>query len=111
MHFKSKGCTSATGLDLDQGDGQGCYNATRSQMATVLTDWLATDPTGIDDPDFLIIGDLNAYAMEDPITLIESAGYIDLVESEVGTGAYSYVYYGQAGYLDHALPNSTWPYR
>ena len=34
MHLKSKGCTDATGDDLDQGDGQGCYNAKRSQMAT-----------------------------------------------------------------------------
>ena len=107
MHFKSKGCTGASGNDADQGDGQGCYNATRSQMATVLTDWLATDPTGSGDPDFLVIGDLNAYAMEAPITLIESAGYTDLVEGYVGEDAYSYVYYGQAGYLDHALANSS----
>ena len=106
IHFKSKGCTDATGADLDQGDGQGCYNATRSQMATVLTDWLATDPTGSGDPDFLITGDLNAYAMEDPIALIEAAGYTDLVESYIGADAYSYVYFGQAGYLDHALANS-----
>ena len=26
------------------------------------------------DPDFLIIGDLNAYALEDPITAIKAAG-------------------------------------
>ena len=107
MHFKSKGCNDATGDDLDQGDGQGCYNATRTEMADVLTDWLATDPTGSGDPDFLIIGDLNAYAMEDPITALEAAGYTDLVESHVGAHAYSYVYCGQAGYLDHALANES----
>jgi predicted extracellular nuclease len=107
MHFKSKGCADATGDDLDQGDGQGCYNATRTAMADVLTAWLATDPTGSGDPDLLIIGDLNAYAMEDPITALESAGYVDLVESTIGAGAYSYAYYGQAGYLDHALANSS----
>ena len=32
--------------------------------AQALVDWLATDPTGSGDPDFLIIGDLNSYAME-----------------------------------------------
>ena len=81
-------------LNYFSGDGQGCYNATRSQMATVLTDWLATDPTGSGDPDFLIIGDLNAYAMEDPITALEAAGYTNLVVSYIGADAYSYVYYG-----------------
>ena len=38
--------------------------------------------------------------MKDPITLLEGAGYTDLVESYIGTDAYSYVYFGQAGYLD-----------
>ena len=32
-----------------------------------LVDWLATDPTGSGDADFLIIGDLNSYDKEDPI--------------------------------------------
>ena len=32
-HFKSKGCDEATGPDLDQGDGQGCWNATRVAAA------------------------------------------------------------------------------
>jgi predicted extracellular nuclease len=53
------------------------------------------------------MGDLNAYAMEDPITAIESAGFTDLIETFVGTDAYSYVYDGQAGYLDHALANAS----
>jgi len=72
-----------------------------------LVNWLATDPTGSGDPDFMIIGDLNSYAMEDPITAIEAGGYTDLLESFVGASAYSYVYMGQAGYLDHALANAT----
>ncbi len=106
MHFKSKGCTRASGNNADQGDGQGRHNRTRSQMATVVTNWLATDPTGSGDPEALIVGDLNAHAMEDVITLIEGAGYTDLVGSTVGAGAYAYVTCGQAGNLDHALANS-----
>jgi hypothetical protein len=35
-HFKSKGCGGATGLDLDQGDGQSCFNAKRVQSANEL---------------------------------------------------------------------------
>ena len=106
-HFKSKGCGGASGADADLGDGQGCYNATRTEMATILSNWLATDPTASGDPDFLIIGDLNAYAMEDPITTLEGAGYTDLLERYVGPDAYSYVFAGQSGTLDHALANTS----
>ena len=39
--------------------------------------------------------------------VIEGGGYIDLIKTFVGTGfadgAYSYSFFGQAGYLDHAL--------
>lgn len=55
----------------------------------------------------LIVGDLNSYAMEDPIEALKSAGYADLVSTFVGASAYSYVFTGQSGYLDHALGNAT----
>ena len=105
-HFKSKGSCPASGPDADQGDGQGCWNALRTQTATFLANWLATNPTGVADDDVLIIGDLNAYALEDPITALRNAGYADLVQQFVGTEAYSYVFEGQYGYLDHALANA-----
>jgi hypothetical protein len=67
-------------------------------------DWLDTDPTGSGDADFLIIGDLNAYAKEDPIDALKAGGYDDMVSDYVvGEDAYSYVFDGQLGYLDHAL--------
>lgn len=106
-HFKSKSCTDARGDDLDQGDGQGCYNAERVQAAQTLTDWLAADPTGSGDSDVIIIGDLNSYSREDPIVTIEQAGYIDLLREFIGEGAYSYVYMGEAGYLDYALASAS----
>ncbi|MBN2500061.1 MAG: ExeM/NucH family extracellular endonuclease [Anaerolineales bacterium] len=105
-HLKSKGSDCDALGDPDTGDGQGNCNITRTNAATALVNWLATDPTGSGDADFLIIGDLNSYAMEDPITVIESVGYTNLVEAYDGALAYSYVFYGQAGYLDHALANA-----
>ena len=45
--------------------------------------------------------------MEDPIATLEAAGHSDLVKHYLGTGAYTYVYFGQAGYLDHALANAS----
>ncbi|MGD9705730.1 MAG: ExeM/NucH family extracellular endonuclease [Acidimicrobiia bacterium] len=104
-HLKSKGSPCAG--DPDTGDGQGNCNITRTNAAIALANWLETDPTGSGDPDFLIIGDLNAYAKEDPIKALEADGYFNLTSSYLGAGAYSYVFDGQSGYLDHALANAT----
>jgi hypothetical protein len=102
-HLKSKGSDCADVGDPDAGDGQGNCNLTRTRAAMALVNWLATDPTASGDPDVLIIGDLNAYAREDPITAIRDAGYTDLIQAFQGGRGYSYVFDGQAGYLDHAL--------
>ena len=104
-HLKSKGSSCESIGDPDTGDGQGNCNLTRTSAATALANLLKTYPTGIYDLDFLILGDLNAYAKEDPVDAIKDAGYTDLVDSYGGDNKYSYVYKGQAGYLDHALSN------
>jgi hypothetical protein len=112
-HFKSKG--SVVNGEVAIGDGQGNNNPTRTAAAEALVDWLATDPTGSGDEDFLILGDLNSYAMEDPIRAIkagadDTAGtdddYTDLVAT-LDPGAISYVFDGQTGTLDYALANQS----
>jgi predicted extracellular nuclease len=102
-HLKSKGSDCNAVGDPDIGDGQGNCNVTRTRAAGALARWLLTDPTGSGDPDFLIFGDLNSYAMEDPITALKNAGYYNLVSDFSGMWAYSYTFDGQSGYLDHAL--------
>lgn len=106
-HFKSKGSDCNDVGDTDIGDGQGNCNITRTQAANALVNWLSTHPTGVNDRDYLIIGDLNAYAKEDPITHIINAGYTDLIHKFGGDTAYSYVFDGQAGYLDHGLASGS----
>ncbi len=87
-----------------QGDGQAqLQRRARAGRRELLADWLAKDPTGTGDPDVLILGDLNSYAKEDPITMLESKGYTNLIERFNGSKAYSYAFDGQWGYLDHAL--------
>ncbi len=103
-HLKSKGSACDA---PDAGDGQGNCNQVRVNAATELMNWLATDPTGTGDPDILLIGDYNSYAMEDPITVIKNAGFTNLIESFLGPDAYSYVFDGQWGYLDHALGSAS----
>ncbi|WP_199028576.1 ExeM/NucH family extracellular endonuclease [Ralstonia sp. ASV6] len=105
-HLKSKGCTGATGKDADQGDGQSCWNPTRLRAAGLIADWLATSPTGVADVGKLLIGDLNSYAKEDPVLLFAQRGYADMVAKFVGKDAYSYVFGGESGYIDHALATS-----
>jgi len=111
-HFKSKG--SACAGDPDMGDGQGNCNLTRTAAAEVLVDWLETDPTDAGSGMYVIIGDLNAYAKEDPIDAIKLGAdgiadtaddCINLVERFRGDNAYGYVFDGRTGYLDHALSN------
>lgn len=104
-HFKSKGSSCDDVGDPGRGDGQANCPGTRAAAATALANYLATDPTNSGDPDFLIVGDLNAYAMEDAVMALQAAGYTDLVALFEGPGAYSYVFDGQLGYLDHALSN------
>lgn len=115
-HFKSKGSACDDVGDPDAGDGQGNCNGTRTAAAEALVDWLATDPTASGDPDFLVIGDLNAYAQEDPIrAVLEGADdvpgnaddFVDVVASFGGPSVYAYVFDGQIGRLDHALASGT----
>ena len=104
-HLKSKSSFSPCDDvdDPDAGDGQGNCNLTRNWAAQAMVDWLTDDSTEGQPNNVLIIGDLNAYAMEDPIRTLIEAGYTDLVAQFGGADAYSYVFDGQFGYLDHAL--------
>lgn len=108
-HLKSKSCgtgnAAATGADADQGDGQSCWSPTRVRAAGLIADWLAKSPTGVADTATLIVGDLNAYAKEAPIARFKQAGFDDLQFASRGAAAYTYVFNGEAGYLDHALGN------
>jgi hypothetical protein len=105
-HLKSKGSECDDVGDPDTGDGQGNCNRTRASAAAALVDWLAADPTGSGDPDFLLIGDMNSYRSEDPITTFTGAGYANLTFQFGGPTAYSYVFDGESGYLDHALAST-----
>lgn len=104
-HFKAKtGCPSS-GPDTDQGDGQGCYNASRVAEAIALRNNIPTymSSSVFNDPDVLILGDLNAYMQEDPVDTLVKAGYIEQLARFMPDTSYSYMYNAQAGDLDHAL--------
>lgn len=104
-HLKSKGgCGSAEGNNADQGDGQACWNEIRVAGANSFADWLDSKPTGVEDEDIILVGDMNAYAMEDPILAFADKGYKNVVaEIDGDTRGYSYSFSGRLGSLDHAV--------
>jgi len=104
-HLKSKGSSCEAEGDANLSDGQGNCNQTRTNAAISIADWLATDPTASADPDFLIMGDLNAYLQEDPLTALSNAGFTNLLESQ--SKSYSFIFDAQSGALDHAVASSS----
>lgn len=99
-HFKSKGSDCDEVNDPDRGDGQGNCNLTRTRAAVALADFVHAER---DDDEALVMGDLNAYLLEDPVRALTDAGFVNLLEREAGTSAYTYVFRGQAGTLDYAF--------
>ncbi|HKI05103.1 MAG TPA: ExeM/NucH family extracellular endonuclease [Thermoanaerobaculia bacterium] len=106
-HSKSKGCPG-TGADADAGDGASCFNGTRTAQASRLLTWVnGTVVPAAGDPDVLMVGDFNAYAMETPTTTLTAGGYTDLESALLGPSAYSYLFDGQLGHLDYAFSSAS----
>jgi uncharacterized protein len=100
-HLKSKG--SACGAaDSDNGDGQGNCNISRTRAAQAVGIFAAEH---FADTPALVVGDLNAYAKEDPIMALAQAGYMNVFEALGKVPGHGYVFSGLSGSLDHALLN------
>jgi predicted extracellular nuclease len=101
-HFKSKSPGEPTGDNVDSGDGQGEWNGDRMRQAAALAAFAAELEESAGDSDIVLLGDFNAYTQEDPIEVLEDAGYLDL-GTLFDEGRYSYVFDDMSGSLDHAL--------
>ena len=107
-HFKSKSCSGATGLDLDQGDGQSCHNAARVAQAERVLVFVDDLIAATGDKDVLVVGDMNAYLEEDPIHTLE--GDLKNLVSKYEKDPYSFNFFASfaapwigRGLLDHAF--------
>jgi len=99
-HFKSKG--SGTGANADQGDGQGASNADRVAQAKALVTFSTAMQTQYGTDKVFMLGDFNAYSKEDPMVVLDDAGYTDLGPT-ADADEWSYVFSGLSGSLDHVL--------
>lgn len=113
-HLKSKG--EACDVPGDDDVRQGNCNETRTLAAEMLLAWLEGDPTGSGSKGFLLLGDFNGYAREDPIRAVIAGpdgthgtgeDYVDLLAEFEGEGAYTFVFDGQFGYLDYAFASAS----
>jgi uncharacterized repeat protein (TIGR01451 family) len=107
-HFKSKGCSgSESGGDVDSGDGQSCWAATRTAQSTRLLTWInGTVLPAAGDPDVLLLGDFNSYGQETPVTTLQAGGYADL-EASFDPNTYSYLFSAQLGHLDYGFASAS----
>ena len=99
VHHKSKGGCPATG-DVDRGSG--CWDLRRDAQTSAVLDFAADLGARVGDADVLVLGDLNAYRHEAPTRRFAEAGWTLAVDEMAPGDAYSYVYFGRAGALDHA---------
>ena len=105
LHLKSKRCTDAVGEDLDQNDGQGCYNASRVKVAQQISDWLDKNPTEQKVESTIIVGDFNAYLKEFPLLTFSNNGYHNLSFKFTDIENWTSIFRGEVGTIDHILVN------
>ena len=96
-HFKAK--SSGSGLNADQGDGQGASNLRRKTQSTALVQFIngVVKPAGTRY--VVSVGDYNANYEEDPMDILRADGLV--IPSPASS--VSYVFNGQSSALDHAV--------
>ncbi len=97
-HFKSKSSGP------DDGTGQGNSNPQRVAEAHELVDFADRIKGALGAELVFLSGDFNAYSKEDPMQVLEDAGYTDIGRAE-SPGSHTYLFGGTVGSLDHVLGN------
>jgi predicted extracellular nuclease len=98
-HFKSKGS------GVDDGTGQGNANPDRIAQAHELVDFADRMKGALGSGKVFLSGDFNSYTKEDPIGVLEDAGYTDIGSTE-HPDEHTYLFGGVVGSLDHVLANA-----
>lgn len=103
VHHKAKSGCPTSG---DVNRGQGCWNELRTQQSEALLAFVDQQAERHGVESVALLGDFNSYAAEDPVRLLENAGYVNLVAQHLPEERhYSYVFRGEAGMLDYVFAN------
>ncbi len=106
-HFRSKICPG-TGGDADVNDGQSCFNDRRRSQAMLVAAFVTSITSSTGDSDVLVVGDLNAYAQEDPVDVFRAAGLVEQIERFVAQpDRYTFNFGAEVGQLDHAFATAS----
>jgi 5'-nucleotidase len=99
-HFKSKS-SGTRPEDADQGDGQQASNYSRKLQAAALVDFAKSFGDAAKTDKIFLTGDFNAYNKEEPVQIIEAAGYTNVTAAK--TDKETYQFDGAVGSLDHVF--------
>lgn len=106
-HVKSKGSCPGAGDAEAAGNAAdplvGCWNARRVQQAGLLKRFLKPVQDAAGTNDVVLLGDLNAYAQEDPIQALTAGGHLIDAVNAFDPLDWSFIFGGASGRLDHAL--------
>lgn len=105
VHLKSKRCTDAVGADLDQKDGQGCYNISRVKVAQQISKWLSQKTISEKVTATIIAGDFNAYSKEQPLSIFAKNSFTNLNDKFLGAENWTSIFRGKVGSIDHIIVN------
>ena len=97
-HFKSKGS------GVDDGTGQGNANPDRVAQARAVVPFANDFAASRGTDKVFLTGDFNSYSEEDPIQVLEDAGF-ETVDSD-DANEWTYSFSGESGSLDHVLANT-----
>ena len=75
----------------------------RAQQATAVRDFVQGIRALDSDAKIVVLGDLNDFEFSDTLTIVKSAGLVDLVEQLAPERRYTYVFEGNSQVLDHIL--------
>jgi len=102
-HFKSKSSGTGAG-DADTGDGQGASNGSRVRQAQALVTFADDFSAAAGTDKVFLTGDFNAYSKEQPVKVLEAAGYVNVPKEY--TDKETYQFGGGIGSLDHVFASA-----
>ncbi len=106
VHNKSKRCSEGWEADPET-QFEGCFNNLRVEQMAALRAFVAELKEAHYDTDVVVMGDMNAYNEEEPITTFAASGMVNLNLMIPDEDRYSFVFDGEAGTLDYAFASST----